>query len=197
MIDHELRKSLSQNARRLITGRTTNDAFDDVYYRSYASSDDRAVSEIAQYCYGLYSSDVLFPYRLRGWHAVDDETRSTCARGVLFLRSGLEYEWPSMPDDPGWRFLAGMAMFLGVPAGIVLSLVCVPLAIIDFEEPIVWLAVTGVMLLVGSFVLAFRYPQFLRDDWKRFTEFGDIEVWPFLRKADFDQARTSCHLFAK
>lgn len=51
MVESELRKSLSQDVRRLITDRMTNDAFDDVYCELYESSDDRAVSKIASSCY--------------------------------------------------------------------------------------------------------------------------------------------------
>ena len=42
MVDTELRHRLSQDLRRLITGRMTNDEFDDVYYESYFDSDDLA-----------------------------------------------------------------------------------------------------------------------------------------------------------
>jgi hypothetical protein len=88
MIDRKLRAELSQDIRRLATGRMTNDAFDDLYYEVYERSDDRAVNEIAAFCYGLYSSDLLFPIRLRGRYALDAETKRTIARCVLFLRSG-------------------------------------------------------------------------------------------------------------
>ena len=99
MVDSDLRISLSQDVRRLATGRMSNDDFDDVYYEQYDSSHDRAVCEISGFCYSLYSSDLLLPMRLRGRHALDADTKRTCIRAVLFLRSGLEYEWPAFPDN--------------------------------------------------------------------------------------------------
>jgi hypothetical protein len=197
MIDQEVRRSLSQDVRRLITGRMTNDAFDEAYYETYEASDDRAVSEVASFCYGLYSSDLLFPYRLRGRHAVDDETRSAAARAVLFLRSGFEYEWPEMQDFPQLRILRGLALSLGLPAGAVLSAICIPVFLSEPSREIGLLALLGVVLLVSSIALLFWQPSAVSDNWKAFRESGDYEVWPFLRRADFDEARTRCHMFAQ
>jgi hypothetical protein len=196
MIDHELRNSLSQDVRRLITGRMTNDAFDDAYYETYETSDDCAVTAIASFCYCLYSSD-LWTYRLRGRHAVDDETRSIAARSVLFLRSGLEYEWPPMPDNPALRMLASLAMFLGLPAGVAISLICIPLALSGSDDGITGpLAILGPLLLIGSTALEFFWSRLLSEDWKAFQDSGDHDVWPFIRRKDFDTARQTCHMFA-
>jgi hypothetical protein len=197
MIDAELRKSLSQDIRRLVGGRMTNDAFDDVYYEAYEASADRSVRETATFCYGLYSSDLPIPYRLRGWHAVDDETKTTAARCVLFLRSGFEYEWPEAPDNPLVRLLAGLAMFLGLPAGIAILLVSIPLALSGPDEMTAPLAIAGAILLLGSAALAFCWPWFLANDWKSFQESGDHDVWPFVKRKDFDKACATCHLFKK
>ncbi|HVC98463.1 MAG TPA: hypothetical protein VND64_32650 [Pirellulales bacterium] len=58
MVDHEARQALSLALRRLVTGRMTNDEFDDLYYGSWVNSSDRAVDVIATSAYCLYSSDV-------------------------------------------------------------------------------------------------------------------------------------------
>lgn len=199
MLDAELRKSLSQEVRRLVTGRMTNDDFDDVYYRSYISAGDRAISEIALSCYCLYNSDLMFPYRLRGSYAVDEGTRVAVARSVLFLRSGLEYEWPSFPDSPTLRVLAGFAMMYGLPAGIAFSLIGIPFfAMSEFHDGTTGtLAVLGPLLLIGSVALAFFWPRMMSDKWRAFRGAGDFDVWPFLRRGDYDRARETCHMFAK
>jgi len=89
MVDSLKRRQLSQHLRQLVTGRATNDEFDEWYYNDYETSEDRATQAISAFGYSLYSD--LWPYRLRGVHAVDKETRRTAARCVLFLRSKLEY----------------------------------------------------------------------------------------------------------
>lgn len=194
MVDPDLRKSLSQDMRRLITGRMSNDDFDDVYYEHYESSEDRAVREIAGMCYSLYSSDLLFPYRLRGRHAVDAEIRGTAARAVLFLRSGREYEWPDFPDNPGFRLLAGLAMFLGIPAGIALLLTSLVATLAGSFDIAGLFAILGFLLLSGSLFFAFGWPTTLQSEWESFRASGDYDVWPFLRRDDFDNARQNCHL---
>jgi hypothetical protein len=197
MIDHAARRMLSQDARRLVTGRMTNDQFDDVYYEQYAESPDRAVAEISSFCYSLYSSDVLWPYRLRGWHAVDAETRSTAARCVLFLRSGREFEWPRFPDNVILRVVAGLAMCLGLPAGIALILIGLTMIADGWDRVVGAFAITGLILLAASSAFLRWWPRFLSADQKAFLESGEHDVWPFLRHADFDGGRKSCHLFRR
>jgi hypothetical protein len=188
MIDADTRCRLSLDVRRLVTGRMTNDAFDDVYYESYEPSGDRAIQEIAAFCSGLYSSDLLWPYHLRGRYAVNADTRSTACRCVLFLRSGLEYQWPSTPDDPVLRTFAGLALFLGIPGGIAILLICVALVISGPDQMTTWLVLLGAVLLVTSTALALGWPRLLANDWAAFRSAGDSDVWPFLRREDFQAA---------
>ena len=193
MVDSGLRQSLSQDVRRLVTGRMTNDSFDDAYYERYDSSDDRAVREISGFCFCLYSSDLLFPLRLRGRHALDADTKRTCIRAVLFLRSGLEYDWPPFPDDAGLRMLSGIA-FLGIPAGIALFIVGALVALSgepQFGSP---LLIGGLITLVGSMTFYRQWPKSLEPEWESFRNSGDYDVWPFRRQADFDDAKQTCHL---
>lgn len=184
MIRPDIRKQLSQDIRRLVNGQLTNDEFDEVYYTLYEESDDRAVREIASFCYCLYSSDLLFPYRLRN---VDRETRSKVARSVLFLRSGLRYEWRAM--------YANNDCCLGVVLGVASSLACIALA---FSNPnTALLPIICLMPFAGWAALAFYRRRSHSGEWKSFEEAGDSDVWPFLRHSDFDTARQSCHMFAK
>lgn len=196
MVDSDLRASLSQDVRRLVAGRMTNDEFDDLYYEYYDSSDDRAVREISGFCYSLYSSGLLFPMRFRGRRALDAGTKCTCSRAVLFLRSGLEYEWPAFPDALGLRMFSALA-FLGIPAGVVLLLVGTLLALssdIQFGAP---LFVGGLLTLVGSTWFWRSWPKLLEPQWESFRDSGDYGVWPFLRQSDFDHAKETCHLLGR
>ncbi len=191
MVDSDLRQALSQDVRRLVSGRIANNDFDDVYYKRYEQSEDRAVLEISGFCYSLYSSDLLLPMRLRGRHALDAEAKCICTRSVLFLRSGLEYEWPACPDEPGLRTLASLA-FLGIPAGIALLIIGTPLTVsgdVQFGRP---LFVGGLAILIGSILFSRSWPRVLEPEWNAFRANGEFEAWPFLRQSDFDRAKEDC-----
>lgn len=192
MIDVAARNELSQNLRRLVTGRMTNDEFDELVYHPACDSPDGAVRRIAEFGYCLYSSDVIWPYRLKGCHAVSSETRRVAARCVLLLRSALEYEWPPEPDNPTARELQGLAMFLGLPLGIALLLICLPVLFTNaWPEMIGWIFLAALAVLAFSLWMLVVHPCRARNSarWQAFFQSGDYEVWPFLRRSDFDHAR--------
>lgn len=196
MVDSDLRQELSQDVRRLATGRMTNDDFDGACYERYEVSKDRAVREISVFCSSLYSSDLLLPMRLRGRHTLDPETKRTCTRAVLFLRSGLEYEWPAFPDDPGLRAVGGLA-WLGIPGGIALIFVGVMFAFSDDIQFGAILFIAGLLALFSSVCFLRTWTFMLEPEWESFRDSGDYDVWPFLRKSDFDRANETCHLLGK
>ena len=187
MVNALQQRQLSVHLRQLVTGRATNDQFDE-WYAEYEKSEDRAVREIAAFGYALYSSDLLWPCRLRGFHAVDQETRRATARCVLFLRSDREYEWPPRPNSVVSRCLKGAAFFLGMPLGITL-LLCT-LALIPSNDYYLAgdLAAVGALTLFGSVWLTWFWAPYTAG-WRAWCESGDYDAWPFLRAGDFDLAR--------
>jgi hypothetical protein len=189
MIDTETRRQLSADIRRLATGRMTNDEFDDVYYERYEHSDDRAVREIASHCYCLYNSDTLRPMRLCGRHSLDTEARSAIARCVLFLRSGLQYQWPETPDSPGLRLLWALAFSISLPGGIALMLICVPATICTPDTVTGTLAALGAIITIASGLFLWRWTWFMRDEWECYTSAGDHDVWPYLTAESFTTSR--------
>lgn len=197
MINAALRAELSQDIRRLATGRMTNDAFDERYYEIYESSDARSINEIATYCYGLYSSDLLFPIRPRGGYALDQKTKKTIARCVLFLRSGIEFEWPPLPDRPFRRCLPSLAYNLGFPAGAALTIIATMMAIFDSEPFALLVLGVGLPLAAVYFWLGFVRPTVSSDVWRRFTESGDYDCWPFLQRESFESACGRNHLSSR
>lgn len=191
MVDSNLRESLSQDIHRLITGRMTYDDFDDAHYERYASSDDRAIREISGFCYSLYPSDQLFPMRLPAGHLHAD-TECTGSRAVLFLCSGLEYEWPSFPDASGLQTLSGFA-FTGIVAGIALLFVGTPFTLsgdLQFGTP---LFIGGLLVLIGSIWFWRSWPKMLEPEWESFRASGDYDVWPFIRQSDIIHAKKHRH----
>lgn len=86
MIDPEVRKSLSQDVRRLITGRMTNDAFDDIYYEEYQSADDRACCFRIACVVGMPLMQKLDPQRLELFCFCDRDS-STSGQTYRTIRS--------------------------------------------------------------------------------------------------------------
>lgn len=209
VVDRNLRQQLSRDLRRLVTGRMTNDEFDDVYYDEFYNSKDRAVVEIGEFGYGLYSSDLFRPYRLIGRHAVKKDTRRTVARCVLFLRLECEYEWPQWPYATGaLRFstvVAGFGLTIGCALGIcfvlMLLLVHTMNERLSFEWPLVLFWPVGAFGL-ASFVFSiwyffcgeYRAVQRKSSTWREWLHAGDFDVWPFLCREDFYEARQSAFL---
>jgi hypothetical protein len=198
MVDRDLRQHLSQDLRRLVTGRMTNDDFDDAYDERYRGSHDAAVDQIAKFGWSLYSDD--FPYRLRGRHALDDATRRTAARCVLLLRTGLDYQWPNHPSSIAADTLWALAFNLGFPGGIALLICSLPALFSEVPDPeFFWpLALFGAVSLImsawylfgsGGYAAAYNSPE-----WRAWRVEGDYDVWPFLRREDFYRARSTAYL---
>ncbi len=181
----ELREALST----LIAGRLSNDGFDDVYYRLCVGSPDRAVEAIGQFGWGLYSSDLLWPYYLTGRHAVSADTWAVADRCDLFLQSGLEYEWP--PDPRLWRVQFAQALAVG--PGCVVSLFVAALVPVALSNS-AWggAGVIALVALLASVPGLWAYRRLNRYVGRRCAAFwrcGPREAWPFFAEGPFQQAR--------
>jgi hypothetical protein len=95
MIDRESRATLANGVRKLIDGELTNDDFDNL--ETLCMSNDEAIAAVWTYCQALYSSDLLFPYRLTGRYAPDGAVRLIANRCIAFLNSDYEYTWSGIP----------------------------------------------------------------------------------------------------
>ena len=188
-MDHDLRRTLSQDIRQLVTGRMTNDEFDEVHDRCMQSQ-DLAVQQIAEFGYCLYSSDVLLPYRLKGRYAVDRATRRTAARCVLFLRSGLQYQWPRL----SYPWVAGLLYSLalmGIPTGVILLTIAVPYLFSSGRDIEFWrrVIILGAFVFLGSIAFVVGKLRFNAKSHRRWVAIGDFDVWPFFRREEFYEAR--------
>ena len=150
----------------------------------YLHSPERGTAAVAELWYdcGL----VAWWRTVRGLSPVQ---RATLQRCRWFLHSELPYEWPDPPNlllaELGQALLAvlavavfghlvfGVAMvFLGLWfAGISLSITCIG-------------AGTGVV--IGYRALR----EWQADQHERVIAVGDVDVWPFLRRADYQRAPT-------
>lgn len=186
-IDANLRPKLAESVRQLVAGELTSDEFDDVYDECCASP-DRAVREIASRCWGLYSS-CAGSYRLKGWYRVGAETQAWAERARVFLGTGLVYDWPPAPDDPGYRSLAGAALSLGIPGSIALGLIGAMLLSDDDTGLGVLLTAAAIFLLLVSIVVLKRRPRSFVKKWEAYQASGDFDAWPFLKREDWEVAR--------
>ena len=90
MIDRENRNRTAELIRSLSSGLISNDEFED----KIPDSDDPAISEIFSHgAWCLYSD--MKEYKLKGKDALCKADRSIIARWVLFLKSDIDYRWPS------------------------------------------------------------------------------------------------------
>jgi len=155
------RRRLAETMRHLASGLLTNDQFED----GQNSGGDRATREIFWFAWGFY--DDLHEHRLRGRHRLSPLQRRAFARCVLFLLSGLPYEWDRRArhlwcrqrcreDVPWWK--PDESVFGGLPQRI----------------PVVraW----------G------RRLEELRDRRLRKRGIVDDRIWPFRRMADYKAA---------
>ena len=195
-IDTELRHRLSQDVRRLVTGRMSNDDFDDIFYDCYCESDDLAIREISRFGWGLYSSDVLFPYRLRGRHAVNETNRQRAAYAVLFLQTQNEYDYPETPDSCGYSIIGGL-WYIGLPLSIVILVIGLAgwlaggegLLAADFM-------LIGTIVLAGSLLLALAQRN-SDTSWRdKLENVGDMALWPFIDDKSFVKANGNHYLLS-
>ncbi|QDU58591.1 hypothetical protein Pan181_48300 [Aeoliella mucimassa] len=180
MIDRPLRDQLAQELRQLVTGKLSNDDFDDSYYDAYRQSSDPAVREVAQFGWSLYSSDVLWPYSLKGWHKVSEATRQRAAHAVLFLRTDLKYVYREQK-----RSLADMGVCMFESMGCLLGLALFVMAWLvfasDLELAAIFACVGAIALVVSRLMAQVRHA----DDQSFQVEankIGDLQVWPFVSK---------------
>lgn len=196
MVDSSARRNLSENLRRLVTGRMTEDAFDDVYVDEYCRSEDAAVKEIGEFGYRLFSGDIPLSYGLKGHHEDDEDARAFGARSVLFLRTELQYEWPPMPEQSLASGLLELLSALGFYLGVALMLVSLPCLIIGGTDLSVGLffGLPGIVLFGFGVFYLFRRPNLDSAEWQAYRASGDPDVWPFVRQTDFGHARKNNHL---
>ena len=89
MIDRPARDQLSRNIRLLVSGKISNDQFED----SIPETSDAAIMAFAGMTWLLYSD--MCGHRLVGRYA-GTSTRREVLRWVLFLDSDFQYRWPKM-----------------------------------------------------------------------------------------------------
>lgn len=91
MIDRAARDELSRNLRLLISGKISNDQFEDC---APAMSEDAAIAAFMDMAWLLYSD--MKEHRLIGRDSIELSDRREVLRWIVFLDSDFEYRWPRM-----------------------------------------------------------------------------------------------------
>ena len=92
MVDRAARNRMAELLRHLITGKLTNDEYDNAWHELMPCADDAVVWLHVNGAWFLYSD--VREHRLVGRYAPTAETRRLIARAVLFLKTDHDYEWP-------------------------------------------------------------------------------------------------------
>jgi hypothetical protein len=192
VVDRNARQDLAACLERLVAGEFSNEEFDARYRAAWSASGDPGVVEIATFGWGLYSSDLPLPYKLRGRHRPDDEVRRAAERAVLFLHSGREYPWPRASTGvmPYWCLWGpGCYLVFGLVVAFV-GAVSMLLGTVAWErlQGVAVTALGAVVVMVPSHRWHANRRQ-AAEEKARFGQAGDVTAWPFLRQVDWEEAR--------
>jgi hypothetical protein len=177
------RVRLAEVFDRFVADKNTVNGFTGEVYDLLRSA-DRSVQVIAEaWCdYGELQLWVWW----RRFHGVPPEQQVAIERCRQFLHSDLRYEWP----DPPNLLLVELALVVTVLLGMVLlghllfGLVIVLMGY-WFGGAVLSVACigAGVGVLIGYRALL----RWKRERWADAVGVGDIDVWPFMRRADYDR----------
>ena len=172
MVDQKARRKYAELVRQFISGRMTNDEYEDRYEAIQQNKSDTAIGEIYHQLWFLY--DDIQTHKMTGTHRLDREGRKTVAKTILFLQSDNEYQWPK--DSMLGISLILWLVLIGVVSSILMSLM-----------PRHLLLIVAAALVIGISFIALCGLRSVAEN-RRWKRHGDTEAWPFLRQADLAEA---------
>lgn len=177
---NEDRQLLATSLRKLVTGRMSNDDFDDLYYDHFCDSSDVAIREIGRFGWTLYSSDLPWSYRLKGKHALPGMIKKRAAYAVLFLQTEQKYEYPMIRDS----FANSLLIFVTGAS----ALLCFLFAIVNYAFVMV-----GALLFVASLAILAASSRSDVVDTGSGLDLLD-EKWPFANGENLAEANSNAYL---
>jgi len=181
-VDVETRRILAGRLLALIHGDITNQEFDQGFdgESCWTLSDDPGVVAVATAAWFLY--DDFKTQRFVGQQALPAATIQSFERAACFLKANGEYAWPEFPGRP-WPASFAVAAVVLASVGVLVIRQGISHDVIIRE----FLLIAGTVLLApfGYWLLTYRVRR------RRYVEWaarGDIAVWPFLRRADWEAA---------
>lgn len=158
-----VRAQLAEAMRQLASGLITNDQFED---RLALDPSDQATYELRHFARGF--CDDLSAHRMRGRHRLSKVQRQAFARCVLFLRSGLPYEYGA---DAKWLWARQRR------------------SVSNYWNQILFTSFSR-----RARDLQRRRER--EDERLVQSELIDDRIWPFRSRADFESAKRNCRLLA-
>lgn len=160
----EPRDEMAEALRQLASGLITNDAFED-RYAALPRCDE--IDELYWFAWGFYND--THAHRLRGRNRLSKLQRQVFARCVLFLRSGLPYQY-----DRKAKWLWARQGGCGIDFWTCLLLLCSP------------------RLAEAMSARAERQERCRGEG-----DTVDDRIWPFRSRADLELAKQTCHLLGR
>ncbi len=173
MGDQEARRKYAELGHQFISGRMTNDEYEERCEEITSHQDDPAVREIYHQIWFLY--DDIQTHRMTGKHRLDRAGRREMAKAVLFLQGDQEYVWPETYGLMLW----GCLVFLALPWAVILLLG-------TFTDQALWI------LLASAWVSVLLVCHYFKLKWqaqRRWNKTGEGAAWPFRHHADLDEAK--------
>jgi hypothetical protein len=179
---------LAELFRHVVTGRISKDTFCVEADSLSEASQDHGIEAVYAAVDALHADwSELWPVRFAGAFRLAPEVRRRMAIAAVFLYSDTEYDWPPLSPFRGYCLDGLLACACGtmIFGGIMLlalsgiyPLCFVPLAAVCF------------FLAAHSYTLSQRLAAKYQADCEAAQrEVGDYDVWPFRKRADFDEAR--------
>ena len=166
MVDRKARREYAQLVRQFISGRMTNDEYEQKFFGLRATKKDTALvkifMEVDTLCEDAYPNKLT-----QRWQLNNDERRRV-AQAVLFLQSGAEYRWLDKLWDGSVFLITAFFIFL-------------LFALLQETPLLIRFAVSVPLVAAWQW-----YEQWQR---KQSAIVGDKEAWPFLHQADLEAAR--------
>lgn len=187
MIDRVRRKKIALHLRQYVNGRFSNQTFEnrlardvsdgllpEYYYRNPNPSQDPVIRSMLEQIWFLYS-DAHFHWA-KGKNAIRGIYRKEVDRYILFLHSNLEYKWPPVSfsnmclhtdDECLWPLLKNH----------------------KFYKFRVWPTVNFLWNFLTHGRAKKNHQELLekeKQEWEAFLETGNIDYWPFISKAEYE-----------
>ena len=183
VIDRPSRDIAASLIRRFRDGALTNDQFEDDWPRG---REDRVLWALSSMLWAFYSD--MKEHTLTGKHALTPEGCEFFTRCALFADSDLAYEWPENDfirtngTTNGFRWGASV-FFLGFVAFAWWLPTVRPFAALSLT--VLCIGLVGLVWL-SNWQAQRSNERFLAD----LKASGDWDVWPFIRRSDYDAARS-------